>query len=46
MELNIIGIIGAGTMGAGIAQAAAAAGYNVVLGDIKIEKAEAPMVKI
>lgn len=46
MELNIIGVIGAGTIGAGIAQAAAAAGYNVVLGDIKIEKAEASMVKI
>lgn len=46
MELKIIGVIGAGTMGTGIAQAAAAAGYSVVLGDIKIEKAEASMVKM
>lgn len=34
---EIIGIIGSGTMGNGIAQTSAAAGYNVVLVDIKDE---------
>ena len=32
---NPIGVIGAGTMGAGIAQAAAAAGWNVRLFDVE-----------
>ena len=32
---NSIGVIGAGTMGAGIAQAAAGAGWPVVLYDIE-----------
>lgn len=34
---EIIGIVGSGTMGNGIAQTAAASGYNVVLVDIKDE---------
>lgn len=34
---EIIGIVGSGTMGNGIAQTAAASGYNVVLCDIKDE---------
>src|SRR5215212_6850975 len=34
---EIIGIIGAGTMGNGIAQTAAASGFDVVMGDIKEE---------
>ena len=33
----IIGVIGAGTMGNGIAQVAARAGYNVVMRDVKDE---------
>jgi 3-hydroxybutyryl-CoA dehydrogenase len=33
MQINIVGIIGAGTMGAGIAQVAAAAGCKVILMD-------------
>ncbi|OAT85917.1 3-hydroxybutyryl-CoA dehydrogenase [Desulfotomaculum copahuensis] len=37
MTVNTIAVIGAGTMGAGIAQAAAMAGYKVVLSDIKQE---------
>lgn len=37
MEVKSIGVIGAGTMGAGIAQVALMAGYNVVLLDIKEE---------
>ena len=34
---EIIGVIGAGTMGNGIAQTAAASGYSVVMCDIKDE---------
>ena len=34
---EVIGIIGAGTMGNGIAQVAARAGYNVVMCDVKVE---------
>ena len=37
MEVKTIGVIGAGQMGAGIAQVAALAGYDVILNDIKQE---------
>ncbi len=37
MEVKTVGVIGAGTMGAGIAQVAAQAGYNVILNDISQE---------
>lgn len=37
MEIRNIGIVGAGTMGNGIAQAFAAAGYDVIMHDIKEE---------
>ena len=39
--MKIIGIIGAGQMGAGIAQVSAQAGYDVLLSDVDIARAEA-----
>ena len=38
--MNTIGVIGAGQMGAGIAQVAAAAGYRVLLSDREVALAE------
>jgi 3-hydroxybutyryl-CoA dehydrogenase len=38
--MKVIGVIGAGQMGAGIAQVAAQAGYRVLLSDVSIEQAE------
>jgi 3-hydroxybutyryl-CoA dehydrogenase len=38
--MQTIGVIGAGQMGAGIAQVSAQAGYDVLLSDIKLELAE------
>lgn len=35
MTIKLVGVIGAGTMGAGIAQVAAQAGYQVIMRDIK-----------
>ena len=37
----IVGVIGAGQMGAGIAQVSAQAGYRTLLSDISLERAEA-----
>ena len=37
MEINRVGVVGAGIMGSGIAQVAAMAGYEVLLHDIKAE---------
>jgi len=37
MEIKTVAVIGAGTMGNGIAQVSAAAGYNVIMTDIKEE---------
>lgn len=39
--MNTIGIIGAGQMGAGIAQVSAQAGYHVLLSDVDLARAEA-----
>jgi 3-hydroxybutyryl-CoA dehydrogenase len=39
MEIKTIGVLGAGQMGGGIAQVAAAAGYDVVLADATLELA-------
>jgi 3-hydroxybutyryl-CoA dehydrogenase len=38
--MKIIGIIGAGQMGAGIAQVAAQAGYHIRLSDVDVERAQ------
>mgnify|MGYP006172105957 CR=1 FL=1 len=38
--MKTIGVIGAGQMGAGIAQVAAQSGYRVLLSDVGIEQAE------
>ena len=46
MNIQKIAIIGAGTMGGGIAQAAAQSGYEVVLEDVKEEYVRAGFVKI
>ena len=37
MEIKTIGVVGAGQMGSGIAQVAAASGYSVLMNDIKEE---------
>ena len=39
--MRAVGVIGAGQMGAGIAQVSAAAGYRVILTDVSAERAEA-----
>lgn len=41
-----IAVVGAGQMGAGIAQVAAQAGYDVLLSDISLERAQAGVAKI
>ncbi|MBD8677753.1 3-hydroxyacyl-CoA dehydrogenase NAD-binding domain-containing protein [Sphingomonas sp. CFBP 13720] len=38
--MNVIGVIGAGQMGAGIAQVSAKAGYRVLLSDMSVERAQ------
>ena len=38
--MNTVGVIGAGQMGAGIAQVSAQAGYRVLLSDMDVERAE------
>ncbi len=40
MDIKVIGVVGAGQMGSGIAQVAAAAGFSVILNDIKDEFVE------
>ena len=45
-EIKTIGVIGAGQMGAGIAQVSASAGYQVILSDIALENAKAAISKI
>ncbi len=40
IDIRTVGVIGAGQMGAGIAQVAAQAGYDVILSDIDLPRAE------
>ncbi len=46
MSINTVGVIGAGTMGNGIAQSCAAAGINVVMLDIKDDAVERGLATI
>ena len=46
MEIKTIGVVGAGTMGSGIAQTAAEAGYKVILRDIEETFVERGMAAI
>lgn len=39
-DIGVVGVVGAGTMGNGIAQVAATAGYEVVMRDIESEYVE------
>ncbi|TKX67575.1 3-hydroxyacyl-CoA dehydrogenase family protein [Halorubrum sp. SP9] len=39
-EVDVVGVVGAGTMGNGIAQVAATAGYDVVMRDVETEYVE------
>ncbi|HEX7656989.1 MAG TPA: 3-hydroxyacyl-CoA dehydrogenase NAD-binding domain-containing protein, partial [Sphingomonas sp.] len=39
--MQTVGVIGAGQMGAGIAQVSAQAGYHVLLSDVSMDRAEA-----
>ena len=41
MKIHTIGVIGAGQMGAGIAQVSAQAGYSVMLSDVDMDRANA-----
>ncbi|MEH3107558.1 MAG: 3-hydroxyacyl-CoA dehydrogenase NAD-binding domain-containing protein [Sphingomonas fennica] len=44
--MDVIGVIGAGQMGAGIAQVSAAAGYRTLLADVSREQADKAIVAI
>ncbi|WP_019999080.1 3-hydroxybutyryl-CoA dehydrogenase [Aureimonas ureilytica] len=45
-EISIVGIVGAGQMGTGIAQVAALAGFDVVLYDVSLEQARQGLAKV
>ena len=45
-NIKVIGVLGAGQMGAGIAQVAASVGYEVLLADISLQRAEQGKVGI
>ena len=46
MEIKNIGVIGAGTMGTGIAQVAATAGFDVLLHDVEEELPPTPAQEV
>ena len=45
-DIKVIGVLGAGQMGGGIAQVAATTGYQVLLADVDLERATAGKTKI
>ena len=46
MDVNTIGVVGAGTMGRGIAQVCAASGFDVVMSDVGTQAVEAGLAAI
>jgi 3-hydroxybutyryl-CoA dehydrogenase len=46
VDIKTVGVIGAGQMGSGIAQVAALAGYDVVIGDVSLERVESALATI
>ncbi len=46
IDIETIGVLGAGQMGGGIAQVAAQAGYSVLLADVDLDRAKAGKAKI
>jgi 3-hydroxybutyryl-CoA dehydrogenase len=46
VDIKTVGVIGAGQMGSGIAQVAALAGYDVVVGDVSLERVESALATI
>jgi 3-hydroxybutyryl-CoA dehydrogenase len=46
VDIKTIGVIGAGQMGSGIAHVAALAGYDVVIGDVSLERVESALATI
>jgi 3-hydroxybutyryl-CoA dehydrogenase len=46
VEIKTVGVIGAGQMGSGIAQVAALAGYDVVIGDVSVERVESSLATV
>lgn len=46
MEINTILVVGAGTMGSGIAHVAAVGGYRTILNDVQLEFAERGLARI
>ncbi len=46
VDIKTVGVIGAGQMGAGIAQVASLAGYDVVIGDLSLERVESALATI
>jgi 3-hydroxybutyryl-CoA dehydrogenase len=46
VDIKTLGVIGAGQMGAGIAHVAALAGYDVVIGDVSLERVESALATI
>ena len=45
-DIKVIGVLGAGQMGGGIAQVAATTGYQVLLADVDLDRASAGKSKI